>query len=156
MNRNHAVILSVVVATAFVIVGAWYWFMTNPGAVPLKPAPAQDESVRDVAQTNEDTAAALAGTWQSTDDARFVRSFDASGAVTDTYEGEEGATSIGTWKFVVDPSEEQAELPAVKDATVIKIQFPEEVLYFAITDLSATDLSMTYLSRGNTLTFKRI
>ncbi len=151
MARNILIVVILVVSLVAIVFG---YLALAPKA--LAPMPAPEESVNSVAVSDEDTSVSLAGTWQSTDDSKFVRTFTEAGAVTDTYEGDDEATTVGTWVFVTDPSKEQAELPAVKDAKVIKIQFPEEVLYFALLDLSETNLSLSYLGRGNTLNFTRV
>jgi len=152
MNRN--VLVGIVVVLALGIVGWWYWAMMMP--VQDVPAQVSDESVNEVAATDEETSRELAGTWRSKEDARFVRVFRADGTITDLYEGDDSATIMGTWNFVDDPSKEQAELPVVKDAKVIKVQFPEEVMYFALTTLTSTDLSMIYLSGNGSLEFTRV
>lgn len=155
MNKN--VVIGIVVVIALAIVGWWYWTMMRPVAGTEQVAPSADQSINGVAVPNEDAAVALAGTWRSKQDARFVRVFQANGTIVDRYEGDDSATVTGTWNFVEDPAEEQAGLPVVKDAKVIKVQFPEEVMYFALLDLSETDLSMSYLGgAGGSLEFSRV
>lgn len=150
---NKTLVVGIVVVLAVAVVGWWYYAMMpkTGDSVVLPP----EESVNGVATPNEDVAASIAGTWESTEDTRFTRSFTANGTVTDRYAGMDEATISGTWSFVADPSKEQAELPVVKDAKILKIQFPEEVLYFALQDLTATDLRLLYLTGNGTLEFKR-
>jgi len=123
--------------------------VTNP--LPAKPVESQNNDV-----PNEQISIELTGVWQSTQDTRFVREFRSDGTVTDRYEGMDDATSTGSWNFVEDPSKEQDELPAVHNAKILKIQFPEEVLYFALINLTDTGLTLSYLGRGNTLEFTRV
>ncbi len=150
MHRN--VVIGIVVAIALLVIGWWYWAFMMPVESPLSPAAETEVTVRPT-----DEAFSLAGTWQSTDDARFVRTFSGDGSVTDRYEGDASATVSGNWNVVEDPSREQAELPDVSGMRVIKVQFPEEVMYFAILELSTTELSMSYLGgNGSTLSFRRI
>lgn len=153
MNRNIVIGLSVALAL-IAVAGAYYFLMPKPETAQEDPAPS--ESVNGVAVPDEETAISLEGTWKSTEDARFTRTFTASGAVTDRYAGNDDATISGTWSFVSEPGKEQAELPAVKDAKVLKIQFPEEVMYFALTDLTETDLTMIYLTGNGALQFTRV
>lgn len=153
MNRN--VVIGIVVVLALLVLGWWYWAFMQPWQ-DSAIAPNPEENVDGAPVSTEDTAFSLAGTWQSTEDARFIRIFSADGSVTDRYEGDDSATISGSWNVVDDPNAEQAELPEVTDARVIKIQFPEEVMYFAITELTASDLSMIYLSGNGSLEFTRV
>ncbi|MBU1292768.1 hypothetical protein KJ819_01730 [Patescibacteria group bacterium] len=151
---NTKVVTGIVVVLALLVVGWWYWAMMAPiqneqGLIP-------QESVNDVAQSDAEINAALVGTWESTEDANFVRAFNANGTVTDSYEGIENATVTGEWSLVTDMSQAPAGLPVIQDAQVLRIQFPEEALYFAITNLSETELSMIYLSGNGVLEFRRI
>lgn len=151
MNRN--VVIGIVVVIALAVVGWWYFAMMTPAqdeAVVMNPNEPANEGA------GEQETFELAGTWQSTEDARFIRTFESDGTVTDRYDGDDSATISGSWNFVEDPSEEQAELPDTDGARVIKIQFPEEVMYFAIAELSADALSMNYLSGNGSLQFTRI
>ena len=155
MNMDRNVVIGIVIVLALVVAGgAYYFLMPRPADVGEDvPAPG---SVNDVARPDQEVAASLDGTWKSKEDARFVRTFKADGTVTDRYEGDDSATVSGTWSFVMDPTKEQAELPVVKDAKVLKLQFPEEVMYFALTQLTETDLSMIYLSGNGSLEFTRV
>jgi hypothetical protein len=154
---NTKVVTGIVVVLALVVVGWWYLSMMAPTALaPQETDMNPEESVNGVAESDEATRAKLVGSWKSTEDAKFVRVFSANGTVTDTYEGNPDATVIGEWSFVLDPASEQPTLPVVKDGKVLKIQFPEEALYFAVTGVSDTNLSMTYLSGNGVLEFTRM
>ena len=153
MNKN--VVIGIVVVLALIVAGGAYYFLMPKPADMGEDVPAPT-SMNDVARPNEEVAVSLDGTWKSKEDARFIRTFKADGTVTDRYEGDDSATVSGTWSFVADPSKEQGELPVVKDAKVLKLQFPEEVMYFALTDLTETDLSMIYLSGNGSLEFTRV
>lgn len=104
---------------------------------------------------------ALAGTWQSTDDAKFTREFSADGTVTDRYDGDASATMSGTYAKV-NPIEDAplgisaeylAEMPSV-----IKINWSDgESAYFGVSAVSTTSLALIHLSgRGNVLSFTKV
>lgn len=98
----------------------------------------------------------LDGTWQSTADAKFIREFNADGGVTDRYEGDPGATAAGSWTIIANVTAEPVLLPET-DLPILKLVFPaSEPLYFSISDLTDTSLTLTYLDRGGALSFTRV
>lgn len=151
MNRN--VLVGIVVVLALAVVGWWYWSMMLPTQT-VNETPAAENS--DTSGSTVQSSMDLSGTWRSKEDTHFVRIFTTDGTVTDRYEGDDSATVNGTWNVVEDPSTERPELPTIDGAQVIRVQFAEEVLYFAITKLTETDLSMIYLSGNGSLEFTRV
>ncbi|HEY0947940.1 MAG TPA: hypothetical protein VGE53_00405 [Candidatus Paceibacterota bacterium] len=151
MNRN--VVLGIVVVIALAVLGWWVFaFM-----MPASGTPLDTEAVsEDVTSPNAEEPFSLSGTWRSTQDPRFIRVFAIDGSVTDYYEGEESATVIGRWNVVEDANAEQPEFATLSGMRTIKIEFPEEVLYFAVVTLTDEKLELSYLARGNTLSFTRV
>lgn len=104
----------------------------------------------------EDVGKMIIGVWESTDDANFVRVFEENGTVTDTYEGDSEATSIGQWTILTDLSEEPPNIPSEEGMVYLKILFEEEAFYFIISEVDETSLQLIYLDRGGALNFERI
>ncbi|MDP3402485.1 MAG: hypothetical protein Q8S35_00825, partial [bacterium] len=141
MNRN--VVIGIVVVLALAVVGWWYLAMMVPvQTLPQEMSPEGTGAKVSTVQTSMD----LSGTWRSKQDARFVRVFAVDGTITDRYEGDDSATVTGTWNVVEDLASERPELVVNGNVQVIRVQFAEEMLYFAIAALTETDLSMIYLS----------
>lgn len=122
---------------------------TSTGEVSAKMAPNALASQRDPK---------MAGTWKADDDAKATREFSLDGTVTDRYEGDASATDTGTWE-VVDPTKEVIGVPAesVAGMTVIRLNFEKTgPLFFSVLSVSDTKLELSYLGRGNTLSYTKV
>ena len=104
----------------------------------------------------EDVSEMIVGLWESTDDDKFTREFLGTGTVTDRYEGDEFATSVGTWELLDSLSGEPISTPAAAGATYLKIVFSEEVLYFTVSEVLDDTLQLIFLDRGGALNFTRM
>lgn len=161
---NSKTIWAVVII--ILILGGGYWLLTNKGSGEMMQGGEQGGASSTTATSNSSPAAnaetassdpALVGTWQSTEDANFTRTFTADGHVTDAYKGQADATETGTF-VVVDPTKEDVGVPVdtVLGMTVLKINFPSGPLYFAVQSESASSLKLIYLGRGNILSFTKV
>lgn len=100
------------------------------------------------------TGNAIEGEWQSEQDAAYAVSFRSGGLLTETYDGEQ--VSSGTFHFA-DSAEGYSDLPtepAGENAFLLQDIDGERYAY-RVTQLSATRLELSYLERGNTLSFIR-
>lgn len=154
MQKNLVIGIVVVLA---LIVAAWFFagsLLPQPVTTPL----AQPEAPTDMSAGSEsDVAASLAGTWRSTTDANFVRTFSADGRIVDTYAGAPDATTEGQWSFVTNPTAESLPVPVDPNTRIIKATLEEEVLYFSVVALTENRLELTYLGgAGGILSFERV
>lgn len=139
---------------------AYLWYTGLPSTL----APAAEQSATSSPPSAEEHAASLApaalraevtGSWQSADDPKFTRVFRADGTVTDRYEGNPDATLSGSWRVIADGEGLPASLSA-EERTIIRVSFPEEVLFFVVTALTEDELEMAYVGGGGSLRFTRI
>ncbi|MDP2650397.1 MAG: hypothetical protein Q8P16_02420 [bacterium] len=164
MSTNKLLIAIVVVAVA---AAAAYLFWPKAGEAPENGEAAFGQQQQNEPQANgagEEpefpsagaVANGLVGTWQSNEDAKFKREFNADGTVTDTYEGENAVASHGEWEVFTDPSAEPVEVPDIPGATYVRLVFDEETVYFIVPEITESNLVMIYLGRGGALTFTRV
>ena len=110
------------------------------------------------AAQNSDTGAqtSIVGKWQSNDDARFTREFQAGGKEIDRYDGQ--SDMIGTWKIFSSAAPLKVPFEIVQGVTYVQIAVGSDPdpLNFSISAVTPERLEMTYMARGNTLSFKRV
>jgi len=153
---NNKVLLWGAIALV-VIAGVWYILSQDASA------PAQGTQTGTISQNNQGGQdSTMTGTWRSTDDPKFTRTFEADGTVTDAYQGETSATETGTYT-VVDPLAEPSgvfgntPVASLAGSTILKLTFPKSgVLYFAVKSQTESSLQLMYIDRGNILSFTKV
>lgn len=155
-NPHFSPSVLVGIALVLLLVGVGWAFTANREPAAVVPLSIEDDQQEGAgASAGTETALPLEGTWRSRSDAKFEREFSADGSVEDRYEG--AVTVSGTWDVVDGPELADTGFPAPDAGTrVLRIAFPEEVLYFAIDDLTADSLSLAYLGAGGSLEFERV
>lgn len=155
-NKTGIWIAGIVIVVAL----AYFFWPTQKVSAPTQTAKTTQQTAAATSPAATTTApvaeAAFVGSWKSQQDAKFVRTFSADGSVTDTYTGDAAATSKGTWSIVANVAAEPVTLPNVSGETVLKLVFPKMTMYFAVTQLSSTNLSMNYLNGNGSLNFTKI
>ncbi|MES2995000.1 MAG: hypothetical protein V4681_03145 [Patescibacteria group bacterium] len=156
MNQKVAIGIVVVLA---LLAGGYLWYTNQSGAFMSADDTGYMASTTDGTQrtaTPAEIQNGVEGNWRSADDARFTRTFNADGTITDRYEGMEDATVSGHWELNSDHMPGQVRELA-NGMPVLSIEFPEEALFFVVTKLGATELEMSYVGgAGKTLRFERI
>jgi hypothetical protein len=94
----------------------------------------------------------IVGEWRSADDLKSVITFASDGTTSDVYDGEK--LNVGAWYMVhkIDDSREKYNPTGIFLYTNSK---GEEFVY-AVVEISDETLTLSYLARGNTLTYTRI
>ena len=98
-------------------------------------------------------AASLIGSWQSTEDTKFVRVFGEDGSTEDRYEG--NVVAGGSWRLFTS-ADAEVSFPVEEGAVYLVIDDGTERLHFKIVSVTPERLELVYLERGGALTFTRI
>lgn len=109
--------------------------------------------------TVNDVRSLLVGTWQSEDDSRFSREFDADGTSVDRYDGDASATTNGRWTVFTGQNAPAAlsGYKFVPDGFYLAVKEENgDFLLFQLTAANLASLEMIYMERGNTLRFSRL
>lgn len=116
-------------------------------------AAASDRSADSVAIVSS----AMAGSWRSDDDPRFIRRFGADGTVADSYEGDPEAAVEGTWTLFTSANPD-SDYAGPLSPGVVYVEIVEEgiPLHFSVVTAAGDTLEMVYLDRGGHLSFTRI
>jgi|GEM_PF-1307037 hypothetical protein len=102
----------------------------------------------------------IVGSWQSTDDANYSVAITSAGKWTDSYKGSNASSSVsetGTYELFTsaDPDKDFTGT-LVPGVVYVKVSEGTSVLYFSVLDASASNLQLSYLDRGNTLSFVKV
>lgn len=144
--------------------GGWYYYSQKSGDSMMSGdhmTTSGTSTTTGQAQESGATAQgqSMVGVWKSTEDAKFTRTFNADGTVTDAYAGNASATETASYTTIDPTTEANFPIPvaSVAGMTVIRIDFSSGPMYFGILTLTDTNLEMSNLSgRGNTLSFTKV
>lgn len=150
-------------------ISAWFWF-ARPTAAPI-PASTATSTVSVLKPTPFTTAAPTAtptldpsavaanivGTWRSTDDANYTVAITSAGKWTDSYAGSNASNSIsetGTYTlFTSSDPDKDFTGTLVPDVVYLKVTEGKDTLYYSVLSAEGNTLQLSYLDRGNTLSF---
>jgi hypothetical protein len=141
------------IIVAIVVIGGGWYLISQYGKAATLGHEGQHATASDPV---------MVGTWKSTDDASFTRTFNDDGTVVDAYTGDASATETGTFT-TVDPLKEPAGAfdtvspESLAGMTVLKLSFPKSgVMYFGVQSETESSLNLIYIGRGNTLSFVKV
>jgi hypothetical protein len=169
MNR-----LSVPIGILVVIVVALaVWFVVSEHGAPSAPqqtatttattgqAPVTVEQTPSQPVTLDPATVAgdIVGSWQSTDDPNYQIQVTASGKWTDTYAGADAssATQTGTYELFTSANPDK-DFTGVLVPGVVYLKVTENnlSLYYSVQQANGTNFQISYLDRGNTLSFVKV
>lgn len=146
---------------AVLVIGGFYFLSgssqekDDTSITPEEDVTAPTEEVGGVAEAPLPNNS-LAGTWQSIDDSKFLRTIYENGGYTDTYVGDSDASENGPW-VTFTKATAPSDIPYPLEDNVTYLQLSGSVtLYFKILELSENRLTLVYLNRGNILQFVRV
>lgn len=166
-----------IIVVLVVALGAWYIVSKNSPtpAVPASTATttaatttamttatstAQQPSGLPQTQPSADSAqikSAMVGTWQSVDDNNYHVKITAGGAWTDSYGTSTAATQSGTYTlFTSDMPDKNLPIPAQPGVVYLKVVEGKDTFYYSVIEASGNALQLSYLDRGNTLSFVKV
>ncbi len=147
----------ILLIVAFVIIacGGLYYYRHDQ-AQRLSGERGSSENVS-AKRSPSDERTKIVGTWRSTEDSKFIRVFNADGTTEDRYEGDPSATMAGEWNIFTSTNPDPGyDRELATDTTYLKIQSQYEALFFRVLSVSDTNLELSYLDRGNTLSFTKV
>lgn len=157
--HNKKVKISVAIGAAALLLGVFILYPQRKIPVELHPVGATPRAAA-IAQLK----ARLIGTWQGTDDPRSQVSYNENGMYADVYIFGEGGdpvkgevTDRGTWE-VSDTPPSPTEGVAAGQIYFLK-KVPEgtgKAIDYSIIRIDDKALQLSYLARGNALSFKRV
>ncbi len=156
-----------------VLFGGWFLYVHSEAAAPqptpqapattaaptaiqtsqsgLNPAPALNEAA---------VATNINGVWQSTDDPSYSVDITSSGKWTDDYK-EAGATTTisetGTYTFFTSANPDpDFSGPLASGVVYLKLVEGPDTYFYSVLEATNNQLQLSYLARGNTLSFVRV
>lgn len=139
------------------VVGGVYWYNQRPVVEEQDIATHADEATETAPELIAAVGGLITGRWQSTDDANFIREFNADGTATDWYQGTD--VSSGSWSIFTKEQPVQVTFPLESGATYLQLEMvgsQAEYLHFKIVNLTPETLEMIYMDRGGVLRFTRV
>lgn len=133
MTKNHWIVVALFVV---LVIGVATTFSV------LRPMRKEESTQKSVA-VETDIDKRLIGTWKNTEDSKYTVVFMPGGRLSEQYESR--TASEGTW-----------EISPGKDLFQLKKTIDGEIFLYEIVTVTDSNLTLIYLPRGNTLTFKKM
>ncbi len=166
MNNLRAPIALLVVI--IVVAGGWFYFVHQRAAMPSSPIITQSTPSANYPDSQPALPALplpdpttvstdIVGTWDSSDDPNYSVVIDQNGKWTDRYEEGNGSSTIsetGTYTlFTSDKPDPDFTGQARSGIVYIKLVEGHDTYFYSVLGANGTALQLSYLARGNTLSF---
>jgi hypothetical protein len=100
----------------------------------------------------------MIGTWQNLADTGFTRQFNPDGSAVDRVEGDDSATSVGTWTLIngaaLPPELAARKLPA--EGVYMTLSEHGDFYLFALVQIDPQSMQMVNIDRNLKLSFARL
>jgi len=161
--------IAVIIVVILVALGGWY-ILAHENITSALPSddstttiagetlPASEAaSSTDVALEPATVATNVVGSWQSTDDPNYTVKITAGGKWTDAYGADASASQTGTYTIFTSQNPDKDFTGVLQPGIVyIKLVEGSSTYYYSVLDASGNTLQISYLDRGNTLSFTRV
>jgi hypothetical protein len=139
-----------IIVIAFVAGGVFWWKFGYPG---LQSASVSDAVAAPAASS---VAELIVGTWTSTDDASYKITFSADMTLSEQY----GTSTVthGTYSFAASPAGyvgDEVDTPSGQPNDYLLQEIDGERYAYRVVSVTPERLELSYLERGNTLSFTR-
>ena len=143
-----------------ILIGGWYVYSGNTPSAQDTDVTATDSTATQAAPVLDAAMKAshdMQGTWQSTDDVKSQRVFNADHTASDVYDGK--TLWSGQWTTFTKATAPEVSFPLEDGVVYLQLTEngkPESTLSFMVSNLADNDLQLIYLGRGGALTYKRV
>ncbi len=132
------------IVVAVVVVGAGYFAIQKYSNKDLN-------SGKEVRVTDNKSEESIVGNWQSSDDKNSIVIFKKNGTTEDIYDGK--TLSSGTWKITNGTKLTDG---SISEGTFLETIIDGEKYNYKVISVDSLKLNLTYLPRGNTLSYERV
>jgi|SRR5665213_430010 len=165
---NSRAFIAFLVVLIVVIVAGWFILIhpsaqaptaTTTATTTVATTPVVQDEPSTMPSNPATVAANIAGNWQSTDDSNYTVQITSGGKWTDTYKGSDstGASLSGNYTLFTSTNPDKNFTGVLVPGVVyVKVVEGSSTLYFSVLAASGNVLQLSYLDRGNTLSFVKV
>jgi hypothetical protein len=166
---NSRAFLWFLIIVIVVLVVGWFILIRPSASAPAQEAsiatttttvtPAPESAPQTPTLDPSTVATNIVGNWVSTDDSNYTVQITSKGKWTDTYKGSDqtGASLTGTYTLFTSQNPDKDFTGVLVPGVIyVKVVEGQSTLYFSVLAASGNELQLSYLDRGNTLSFVKV